>query len=52
MTVKAARSDERDVCEPMPTEPITGASHKFEPAGTSADDDNATKVALETRAGI
>ena len=38
--------DERDVCEPMPAEPITEAGHEFEPARASTDDDDDTmKVA-------
>src|SRR5215510_7563547 len=36
--------DERDVREPVPAEPITKASHEFQPASASADDDDAMKI--------
>ncbi len=42
--MRASLFDERDVREPMPAEPITEASHEFEPARASADDDDAMKV--------
>src|SRR5882724_2123332 len=43
--------DERDVLEPMSAEPITEASHEFQPASASADNDDAMKIAARRTRG-